>query len=98
MAKVRIHLKTLPYHGRYGYYRPHSLLELEEDEARDLVLAGHAEYVSGEPVETASKEVEKPSGGIKLSENVTISPFVETASADPKPKPKGTLGRKAKRK
>lgn len=46
MKKVTIIIKSLPYQGRYGgTYRPYSRVEVEMDEALDLVKAGHADWV-----------------------------------------------------
>lgn len=63
MKQVRVILKSLPYSGRYGkHYRPYSIIEVDADEARDLVESGHGEYVS-------SKTAEAP-----IVENMMASP------------------------
>ena len=51
---MRVLIKALPYQGRYGSpYPAHSVQDLDEDEARELVRAGIAELHGPQAVETA---------------------------------------------
>lgn len=43
--KVTIHIKSLPYAGRYGSeYRANTIVSVDEDEALQLVEAGLADF------------------------------------------------------
>lgn len=56
--KVRIIIRSLPYAGRLGGYRPHSIQEVDLDEAKLLVESGHAVYEDDNM--TVAQSIAKP--------------------------------------
>lgn len=73
--KVRVAIKSLPYNGRYGAkYRAHSVQEIDEDEALQLIEAGIADPFSGisktnfGKIETQSLDVTKLAEGVKSAQ------------------------------
>ena len=99
MAKKRVHIKSLPYAGRYGHYRANAIFELDEEEAKELVDAGHADYTEAKGAQTPEekdplikaeeerlKELSRDQNRVEAVK--AAQPKVETAAVTPKPETK----------